>query len=205
MERTQHSDSGGCIWLREAVNRPRARPLLRSPASWPSCFIDSGPPRSPTSPSTNQPPNRYPCLPVATTPCSDDCVRVLAFQGRLRNGSIDSPLEPQSAPSLLHTSSSECEYKPGGEQHATQRQQQEQRPGEVKSKDQRLTPVTCSYKTRLSKVTTRLRQANSRLLLWKPHRELQDTLRYALASEYSGTSHPRLHPQAASGRRSARP
>jgi hypothetical protein len=34
------------------------------------------------------------------TPCSDDCVRVLAFYGRLRNGSIDSPLEPQAAPSL---------------------------------------------------------------------------------------------------------
>jgi hypothetical protein len=45
-------------------------------------------------------------------------VRVLAFQGRLINGSIDSPLELQPAPSLLHASSSECEYKPGREQHA---------------------------------------------------------------------------------------
>jgi hypothetical protein len=36
------------------------------------------------------------------TPCSDDCVRVLVFQDRLINGSIDSPLEPQRAPSFDH-------------------------------------------------------------------------------------------------------
>jgi hypothetical protein len=52
-------------------------------------------------------------------------VRVLVFQGRLRNGSIDSPLEPQPAPSCITPAHQECEYKPGGEQHAKQRQQQE--------------------------------------------------------------------------------
>ena len=36
---------------------------------------------------------------------SDDCVRVLALQGRLINSSIDSPLEPQPAPSLHQVSS----------------------------------------------------------------------------------------------------
>src|SRR3977135_3769974 len=44
--------------------------------------------------------------PVATTPCSDDCVRVLVFHDRQINGSIDSPLEPQPAPSLHQDSSS---------------------------------------------------------------------------------------------------
>jgi hypothetical protein len=49
---------------------------------------------------------RSTCLPVATTPCSDYCVRVLVFQGRRINSSIDSPLEPQPAPSLHQDSSS---------------------------------------------------------------------------------------------------
>jgi hypothetical protein len=43
----------------------------------------------------------------------------------------------------------ECEYKPGGEQHAAQRQQQEQKTYE-KTPTKPLTPVTCSYKSRFS-------------------------------------------------------
>src|ERR1700744_5796747 len=44
-----------------------------------------------------------PRSPVSSTPRSDDCVGVLVFQGRLINRSIDSPFEPQLAPSSDHS------------------------------------------------------------------------------------------------------
>jgi len=83
----------------------KSKAVVAVAASWPCYSITSGALKSRTCRSTNKRPERSTCLPVATTPCSDDCVSVLAFRGRPINGSIDSPLEPQPAPSLHQDSS----------------------------------------------------------------------------------------------------
>jgi transposase len=69
-----------CIWPPEVANRPRTRRWLQWHASWQFCSIASGPRQSLTSPFTQKLPAERSCLPVATTPCSDDCEGVLAFQ-----------------------------------------------------------------------------------------------------------------------------
>jgi hypothetical protein len=56
---------------------------------------------------------------------------------------------PNRHRACIKTAHPECEYKPGGEQR-NQEQQQKQKPYEGKSKEQALTPETCSYKTRFS-------------------------------------------------------
>ena len=78
--RDSRCDSGVCTWPPEVASRPRARPLLQWPASWPCCFITSGARKKLTRRSTNKQPERSTCLPVATTPCSDDCEPTSAFE-----------------------------------------------------------------------------------------------------------------------------
>jgi hypothetical protein len=90
-------------------SRPGIRRLLQSRASWQCCSIVSGPPKNHTRPSTQKLLEGYLCSPVATTPCSDHCERVWAFQDRREMAASTLLSNPNRHRACIKTAHPECE------------------------------------------------------------------------------------------------
>jgi hypothetical protein len=78
--RTHRFESGACIWLYGAASRPGTRPSSLWHVSSLCYSIASGRRKNRMYLSTQKLPEDRPCLLVATTPCSDDCERVLVLE-----------------------------------------------------------------------------------------------------------------------------
>src|SRR5580698_6904780 len=106
--RTHRFDSGACIWLHAAESRPGIRRLLQSRVSWRSCSIASGRRQNYMCPSTQKLPEDRPCLLVATTPCSDDCERVLALEAEREMAASTLLSNPNRHRACIKTAPPEC-------------------------------------------------------------------------------------------------
>ena len=93
------------IWPPCVASRPGTRPSLRRPTC---CSIASGPDKSRIYPSTQMLPERWPWSPVAATPCSDDCERVLVLEAEREMAASTLLSNPNRHRAFTKTAHPEC-------------------------------------------------------------------------------------------------